>query len=140
MDYKDFIKTKRVANQYHGKDIRLDQINTLLFPFQRDVVRWAVGKGRAAIFLDTGLGKTFIQLEWARLMEVNTLIIAPLSVARQTAREGKKIGIDVQYVRHQDEVINKISITNYEMVDNFNPALFDAVVLDESSILNRLMV
>ncbi|MFA5785287.1 MAG: DNA methyltransferase [Phycisphaerae bacterium] len=133
--YKDFIKTKRVMNSFHGKDISVDDVHPMLFPFQKDVVRWAVGKGRAAIFLDTGLGKTFVQLEWARLMGVKTLIVAPLSVARQTVREGKKIDIDVQYVRHQSEVTGNISITNYEMVDAFDPSEFDAVVLDESSIL-----
>jgi len=135
MDYKEFIKTKRTMNKFVGKIISTSDIHPLLFPFQRDVVKWAVGKGRAAIFLDTGLGKTFVQLEWARLMDVKTLIVAPLSVARQTVNEGKKIGIDVQYVRHQSDVKNKICITNYEMVEEFNPQEFDAVVLDESSIL-----
>jgi DNA modification methylase/superfamily II DNA or RNA helicase len=135
MDYKEFIKTKRVLNKFVGKTVSTNDIHPLLFPFQRDVVKWAVEKGRAAIFLDTGLGKTFVQLEWARLMDVKTLIVAPLSVARQTVNEGKKIGIDVQYVRHQSDVKNKICITNYEMVEEFNPQEFDAVVLDESSIL-----
>ncbi|MFA5379465.1 MAG: DNA methyltransferase [Dehalococcoidia bacterium] len=135
IDYKEFLSSKRIANVFHGNDISTDQVHPMLFPFQRDVVRWAVGKGRAAIFLDTGLGKTFVQLEWARLLDVKTLIVAPLSVARQTVREGHKIDIDVQYVRHQDEVKNKICITNYEMIDSFDPAEFEAVVLDESSIL-----
>jgi DNA modification methylase len=95
--------------------------------------------GRSAIFLDTGLGKTFIQLEWARLMGERTLIIAPLSVARQTVREAKKIEIKVKYVRHQSEVDDgQIFITNYEMIDEFDPAEFGAVVLDESSILKSL--
>lgn len=134
-NYIEFIKTKRVMNISNGKKINVDDINPMLFPFQKDVVRWAVGKGRAAIFLDTGLGKTFVQIEWARLMGVKTLIVAPLSVARQTVREGKKIGVDIQYVRHQSEVTGMISITNYEMVDAFDPSEFDAVVLDESSIL-----
>src|SRR3972149_2390119 len=111
-DYNEFLKTKRIANVFSGKEIELSSINPMLFPFQRDVVRWTVGKGRAAIFLDTGLGKTFVQLEWARLLDVNTLIIAPLSVARQTVREGAKIGISIQYCRHQSEVKNKIVITN----------------------------
>jgi DNA modification methylase/superfamily II DNA or RNA helicase len=133
--YQDFLKTKRIANVFHGKEISTNDVHPMLFPFQRDVVRWAVGKGRAAIFLDTGLGKTFVQLEWARLMGEKTLIVAPLSVARQTVREGKKIGIDVQYARHQNEVQNQIVITNYEMIENFDPSQFGAVCLDESSIL-----
>ncbi len=134
-EYQEFLKTKRIANVFHGKTIPTSAVHPLLFPFQRDVVRWAVGKGRAAIFLDTGLGKTFIQLEWARLMDVPVLIIAPLSVARQTVREGHKININVQYCRHQSEVTSKIVITNYEMVDNFDSAQFGGVVIDESSIL-----
>ena len=67
--YQVFILTKRVANVFHGKNVNTSEVHPLLFPFQRDVVRWTVGKGRAAVFLDTGLGKTFIQLEWARLMD-----------------------------------------------------------------------
>jgi DNA modification methylase len=134
-EYQSFISTKRIANVFHGKDIPTSAVNPILFPFQRDGVRWAVGKGRAALFFDTGLGKTFGQLEWARLLGVNTLIVAPLSVARQTVREGHKIGINVQYCRHQSEVTNQIVITNYEMVENFDASQFGAVVLDESSIL-----
>jgi DNA modification methylase len=113
-------------------------INPMLFPFQRDIVVWSVHKDRAAVFLDTGLGKTFIQLEWARLIGEKTLIIAPLSVSRQTVREAKKLGIDVQYVRSQAEVSGQISITNYEMIDHFDMGQFGAVVLDESSILKAL--
>ena len=135
MRYEDFLASKQIRNIYHGKEITASDVNPILFTFQRDIVKWAVNKGRAAIFLDTGLGKTFMQLEWARLLDVNTLIVAPLSVARQTVREGKKIGIDVHYVRHQSDVNSKISITNYEMIDYFDPSLFDAIVLDESSIL-----
>jgi DNA modification methylase len=111
----------------------------MLFGWQRDVVVWAARKGRCAVFLDTGMGKTFIQLEWARAMDVKTLIIAPLSVARQTVREAKKIGADVLYVRSQAEVgEGRTSITNYEMADQFDMAQFGAVVLDESSILKAL--
>jgi len=91
-----------------------------LFDFQRDVTFWAIKKGRAAVFLDTGLGKTFIQLEWARLLNEKTLIIAPLSVAKQTVREALKISIDVNYVRNQGQVNSLLSITNYEMIDNFD--------------------
>jgi len=107
----------------------------MLFSFQKDIVRWAVKKGRCAVFLDTGLGKTFIQLEWARLINKKTLIFAPLSVSRQTVREGKKIGIEVKYVRSESEMINGINITNYEMLEHFHADCFEAIVLDESSIL-----
>jgi len=90
--------------------------------------------------LDTGLGKTFIQLEWARLLGENTLIIAPLSVARQTIREAKKIDIEIRYIRHQSETNpdHRLWITNYEMIDQFDYSSFNSVVLDESSILKSI--
>lgn len=134
---ESFLESKRMKAHFYGKEIKREP-NSILFPFQRDVVKWAARKGRAAIFLDTGLGKTFIQLEWARLIEEKTLIIAPLSVARQTIREAKKIDIDVKYVRHQSEADQMICITNYEMLDEFDATKFGAVVLDESSILKSL--
>jgi len=115
-------------------------VNPILFDFQADIVVWACRKGQAAVFADTGLGKTFISLEWARLMAENTLIIAPLSVARQTVREAKKLDLNVRYVRSQDELDDhhKLWITNYEMIDHFDFSQFGAVVLDESSILKAL--
>jgi DNA modification methylase/superfamily II DNA or RNA helicase len=138
-DYQTFIESKRRLYLSHGKDIDRETIHPLLFDFQKDIVVWAARKGKAAIFLDTGLGKTFIQLEWARLMGETSLIVAPLSVARQTVREALKIGIDVQYVRHQSECqAGRIQITNYEMIEQFDPDFFGAVVLDESSILKSI--
>lgn len=141
MDYKEFLKTKAIKFQSTGIDVSDGAINQILFPFQRDLVKWALRKGRAAIFADTGLGKTFMQVEWARLTSVKTLIIAPLSVARQTVNEAKKIGVQVFYVRSQQEadaLPGKLFITNYEMVEKFDADRFGAVVLDESSILKGL--
>ncbi len=138
MSYQDFLESKKFKSVAVGKQIERQDINPVLFPFQRDVVKWAVSKGRCAIFLDTGLGKTLCQLEWARLMDEKTLIIAPLSVARQTVREGEKLGIRVDYVRSQDKVSSQISITNYEMIDHFDFSQFGAIVLDESSILKSI--
>lgn len=136
--YDTFLASKQHHAETFGIDVSSESIHPLLFPFQRDVVRWAVRKGRAAIFLDTGLGKTFVQLEWARLLGVKTLIIAPLSVARQTVRESHKIDLEVIYCRSQAEATGQICITNYEMISHFNMAEFGAVVLDESSILKTL--
>jgi len=138
MCYDDFLKAKQIKQINHGLETDKADIHLSLFPFQKDIVVWAVRKGRCAVFLDTGLGKTRIQLEWARLLGHKTLIIAPLSVARQTIREAQKIGIDVAYVRSQDQVAGKISITNYEMIDKFDFSQFGAVVLDESSILKAI--
>ena len=138
--YAEFLKTKERRARNIGVQIDRDAIHPMLFEFQRDIVQWAVRKGRAAIFLDTGMGKTFIQLEWARLLGKRTLIVAPLSVARQTVREAAKLGIALQYVRSQDEVAgeNLLWITNYEMIEAFDLSAFGAIVLDESSILKAI--
>lgn len=137
-EYIQFLKTKKHKFDSVGKKVNSSKVNPILFPFQKDVVVWAVNKGRCAIFLDTGLGKTFIQLEWARLLEVKTLIVAPLSVAKQTVQEAKKIGIEVVYCRNHHDATGIINITNYEMLDSFHADEFDAIVLDESSILKSL--
>jgi DNA modification methylase len=117
-----------------------EAVHPKLFDWQQQIVLWALRKGRSAVFLDTGLGKTFIQLEWARLLGFQTLIIAPLSVARQTVREALKIGLDVRYVRSQSEITegHKLWITNYEIIEDFDLSTFGSVVLDESSILKSI--
>ena len=104
-----------------------------LFDFQRDIVKWALRRGRAAIFADCGMGKTPMQLSWADQVPGKVLILAPLAVAPQTVREGQKFGVDVTYSRVPCDA--RITITNYEMLDHFNPADYAGVVLDESSIL-----
>jgi DNA modification methylase len=136
-DYAEFLQSKRHTVPSNGPVIESGEVHPLLFPFQRDLVRWAVRKGRAALFADTGLGKTFMQLEWARLIGERTLIVAPLSVARQTVREAHRIGLEPVYSR-DGKPAGPITITNYEMVEHFDPADFGAVVLDESSILKAL--
>jgi DNA modification methylase len=138
LDYQEFLKSKRNRSEYCGKEIKDSQVNPILYPFQRDIVRWACHKGRAAIFLDTGLGKTFIQLEWARLLGERTIIIAPLSVTRQTIREGAKIGIEIKYIRSMTDVSGLFSICNYEMIDALDFSAFGAIILDESSILKSI--
>lgn len=107
----------------------------MLYDYQRDIVKWALRRGRAAIFADCGMGKTPMQLEYARHVPGNVLILAPLAVSSQTVREGQKFGINVNHVAEQSEVKSKISITNYEKLDHFDPAFFSGIVLDESSIL-----
>lgn len=136
MDYAAFLASKRLTVGSHGPTVEADAVHPMLFPFQRDLARWAVRKGRAALFADTGLGKTFMQVEWARLIGARTLIVAPLSVARQTVREAAKLGTEVRYTR--GELLDGISITNYEMIDHFRARDYDAVVLDESSILKAM--
>lgn len=111
-----------------------------LFAFQRATVRWALRRGRAAVFADTGLGKTRMELFWAREVHRhaggNVLILAPLAVAKQTVAEGVNVGIDVRYVRSDSEVTGEgIWICNYEMLHALDASRFNGVVLDESSIL-----
>jgi DNA modification methylase len=139
-DYAQFLKSKALVMQPNGIEVADNALNPKLFPFQRDLTRWAIRKGRCALFADTGLGKTFMQLEWARLTGKNTLIVAPLSVARQTAKQAELIGIEVRYVRHQGEVDpeHRLWITNYEMLEQFDLSQFGAIVLDESSILKAI--
>ena len=136
MDYQDFLESKKFRAPESGIEVDPESLHPSLFPFQRDLVTWAVRKGRAAVFADTGLGKTRMELQWAQAIGKPTLILAPLAVAHQTVREAESIGMDVAYVRDQDEADGRlISISNYERLDRFNPQAFDAVVLDESSIL-----
>jgi len=139
VSYADFLAAKKRRVNTLGRPVALNEINGDLFNWQQAIVQWAVQRGRAAIFADCGLGKTFMQLEWARLSAERSLILAPLSVARQTAREAVKLGTTATYVRDPDDVTEPgIYVSNYEMAHHFDPAAFGAVVLDESSILKNV--
>lgn len=134
--YGEFLASKRRIVQDKGRPVDAGEVHPSLFAFQRDIVLWAVRKGRAAIFADTGLGKTRMQVEWARLTGERALILAPLAVAQQTIREAEVLGVQVTYARNKDEAPpTGITITNYERLDRFDLSAFGAVVLDESSIL-----
>lgn len=134
MDYQQFLADKTRADVPTGMTPQRE-LNAALFPFQRDIVAWALKRGRAAIFADCGMGKTLMQLEWASHIPGNTLILAPLAVAHQTIHEGAKFGITARYCRDQSQVVPGITVANYEMLAHFDPSQFTAVVLDESSIL-----
>lgn len=144
MTYEEFLKGKRIADTPTGienaKDIPL---NERLFDFQRDIVRWALRRGRACIWADCGLGKTPMQLEWARVVMEYTgkpvMIITPLAVSLQTANiEAPKFGIACSIVSEQSDCSGTgVFVTNYEKLDKFNLSGFGGVVLDESSILKN---
>lgn len=139
-DYSLFLENKLFRVKSSG--LEAQKLSPVLFPFQRDLTRWALRKGRAAVFADTGLGKTLIEAEWAREVSEQTggrvIMVAPLSVARQTVRLAKQhLGLDIHYSRDGGDLA-PITITNYEMVHNFNASDFVGVVLDESSILKAL--
>jgi len=136
--YERFLDAKQLIVANAGVNVSPGDINPKLFLFQRTLVQWALRKGRSAIFSDCGTGKTFMQLEWARLTGERTLIFAPLAVAQQTEREARLLGLDVRYIRDQSQIATPISITNYEMLAHFDPSTFGAVVLDESSILKSV--
>lgn len=135
MTYEEFLTTKAIAPHKSGFDP--GPIHEKAKDFQRDIVEWALKRGRAAIFADTGLGKTFMQLEWARHVSDNfgpVLILAPLAVAAQTVREAAKFGIDgVEHVLEPSA--SPIQVTNYEKLHRFTPEKYAGIVLDESSIL-----
>ena len=136
MKYDEFLKHKEIVVPSVGLDVSKDSINPKMFDFQRDIVLWALKKGKAAIFAGTGLGKTFMQLEWASHIDGTVLILAPLAVSKQTILEGRKYGIDVTHCNEQADIIpNGINITNYERMDRFDFSQFRGIVLDESSIL-----
>ncbi len=136
--YSDFLATKRMMAPAVGFEVDPAAVHPSLFGFQRTLTTWAARKGRSALFADTGLGKSRMQIEWARLTGERALIVAPLSVARQTVGEAAKIGVSAHYTRSGDDLTDGINITNYEMLAHFDASRFGAVVLDESSILKAL--
>lgn len=134
--YNNFLASKKRLAQTDGVIVNRSKLHPSLKPFQADLVTWSLRKGRAALFTDTGTGKTLMQLEWARHAAARTLILAPLSVALQTEKEALKWDIPAKYARSQaDSAVTGITITNYEMLKHFDVSTFGAVVLDESSIL-----
>jgi len=138
VNYKEFIQQKSPGNLNAGFDTIV--MPDFLFDFQRYLVEWAVRKGRAAIFADCGLGKTPMQLVWAENVIRKTnrpvLILTPLAVSHQTAREADKFGIECH--RSADgSHSTQIVVTNYERLHYFDSHKFSGVVCDESSILKN---
>ena len=136
--YAEFIARRRAAQHHDGITVTDTQISEHLSPFQQEIVKFACQVGRPAVWADTGLGKSRMMITWCRLMGDTTLIIAPLAVADQTVAEASKIGVNAAYIRDHNEITGPgIYVTNYEMIDRFDPGTFDAVALDEASILKN---
>lgn len=134
IDYQDFLASKKRV--FQGDGIEAQSVPSKLYPWQAAIVRWAARKGRAAIFADCGLGKSFMQIAWAMVLDVPTLFLAPLCVAEQTVGEAAKLGVTLKYARDAAEAGSaQFVITNYERLDRFDVSRYRAVVLDESSIL-----
>src|SRR5574344_863221 len=138
MTYQEFIESKQIKLKKSG--FICNNVNDNLFDYQKDLVKWALKKGKAAIFSMTGTGKTVMQCEWAYQVHKYTcqpvLILAPLAVASQTINEAKKIlNVNIKFCETSKDVINGLNITNYEKLHNFDVNKFIGIVLDESSIL-----
>jgi DNA modification methylase len=138
--YNQFLQNKAPSDPATGFDVPESALSPLMIDFQTAITRWAIRRGRAAIWADCGLGKTFMELEWSRIVSQQTakpiLNLAPLAVSQQTQREGIKFHIPVTICKTQADVLVGIDITNYEKLDQFpDPSMFGGIVLDESSIL-----
>lgn len=140
MDYQEFIAKKTELAIPTGIEAPFD-LPASLFDFQRDLVEWALKRGRAAIFADTGLGKSRMQVAWAHEVHKRTglcvMILAPLAVAQQTIAEAESIGITITRCRESADVQPGLNITNYDRIHKFDCSQFGAVVLDESSCIKH---
>jgi superfamily II DNA or RNA helicase len=136
-EYRDFIASRAPALQMQG--FAPKPINSAAKQHQIAALEFALNRGKSAAFLDTGLGKSFIELEFARQCAEETgkpsLILTPLAVAGQMVREGQKFGIDARQIKEQSEVGAGVMVANYERLPKLDPSAFGAVILDESSIL-----
>jgi len=138
MEYSDFLATKAISDPMTGMT-DIPPLPECMFDHQRDIVAWALRRGRSAIFAGTGLGKSLMELAWGQAVSTYTgkpvLIFAPLAVSQQMVREGVKFGISANVVASQSEVSDGVNVTNYQKLDRFDLHVFGGIVLDESSIL-----
>jgi hypothetical protein len=136
--YDDFLAAKAMIDPMTGL-VDLPPLPSILFPHQADITRWALRRGRAAIFAGTGLGKSLMELAWAQAVHQATckdiLHLAPLAVSSQIVREAGKFGITARQVSCADDCQPGINITNYQKLHHFDLSRFGGVILDESSIL-----
>lgn len=137
--YQEFLSSKRILAAPCGFEVRDAALNPMLKPFQRDITRWALRRGKAAVFAHTGLGKGPIGLTWGECVSKRTnrptMILAPLAVAQQFEMEAAKFGVPITLCESDGDVSKGVNVTNYELVDKFDLGRFSGVVLDESSCL-----
>ena len=138
--YTAFLAKKAITDPMTGL-ANVQELPACLFPHQRDIVTWALRRGRAALFAGTGLGKSLMELAWAQAIHNETgkdiLHLAPLAVSSQMAREADKFGIPARVVATQADCGPGTNITNYQKLDHFDLSRFGGVILDESSILKN---
>jgi hypothetical protein len=140
--YHEFLEKKRIIDPDTGIDVDRDNLCESLIPLrdhQKDIIRWALRRGRAAIFAGTGLGKTLMELVWGHRVASHTgkpvLAFAPLAVSAQHIREAAKFGMTAELAKTQADIRNGLFVTNYQKIEHFDLSEFGGVVLDESSIL-----
>lgn len=141
-EYQELLARKRVAFKPSGLR-RVPSLNAAMFPHQAHSTEFALRAGCAALFLDTGLGKSLCALDWGRIVVEKTnkpvLMLAPLAVGPQHQREAEKFGIEAKYIREAQEITGPgIWITNYERMEHFDTTAFAGIILDESSILKAM--
>lgn len=138
-EYSQFVAKKLIAVPPVG--LSVDPEDYGMFQHQRDLVRFSLRRGRSAIFADTGLGKTRMQIAWADTVQRETkrdcLILAPLAVAQQTVEEADSVGVSINHAHDDSEIVPGINITNYDRLHKFDTERFGAVVLDESSCIKH---
>lgn len=135
--YQDFLASK--APRAKSSGFEPSSLPEHLFDFQKECVAFCLHKGRAGLYLDTGLGKTRCQLEWAAQSAEQSngkaLLLTPLAVAKQIEREARSLGYDARVIREQSDASDGINICNYDRLDKLDVNEFGAISLDESSIL-----
>lgn len=139
-DYEAFLGDKFVAHKPSGISGGFN-LPSSMFGHQSALTSWALRRGRAAVFADTGLGKMLIELAWADVVNKHTgmpvMIHTPLAMAAQIAAEGRKFGIEATVVREANEVTHGINITNYDRLHKFDTSIFGGIVLDESGCIKH---
>jgi hypothetical protein len=146
-DYQTFLSTRLAAPPNVGFQVKEQDLHPSLFPFQKHAITAALQLGRAAMFEDTGLGKSRQILEWMRCVTAYTgrkcLLLVPLAVAHQFVRtEAPALGLDLCYCRSQAEADSSdclLIVTNYEMASRFDASQFAGVALDEADIISNFV-
>lgn len=136
-DYDSYVEGKIIEARPSG--FECGELNPSLFPYQADIVRWALRRGKAALFESPGLGKSIQEWEFAKHTSDHTgmpaMIFAPLAVAEQMVTEAPTFGYNINICRSRDDVRIGINVANYEILHKFSPEDFGAIIADESSIL-----
>lgn len=137
--YNDFLKEKEILDSPSGFEIDIENLNPMLFDWQKLIIKWAIMRGRAALFEDCGLGKGPQQIQWAKSISEHeqspVIILAPLAVAEQMVSEGEKFNMPVNLCFSSSDIKDGVNVTNYEKIHKFDFSIFAGISCDESSIL-----